>query len=96
MSEDGAAMLEELKEHQLWLQNWKEVCLAVQGDPESGACLGPPDIPNTEATYRIVRYEAHIVRLLNGAMNELERLQRGRQGDFVPPPVNARVDIEGQ
>lgn len=89
-------MLEQLKNDQQWLQNWKEVCLAVQGDPESGACLARPDIPGPEATNRVVRYEAHIMRQLKSAMDQLKRLQRRRQGEFVPPPVNARREIEQQ
>ncbi len=42
-----------------------------------------------EATNRVVRYEAHIMRQMYHAMDQLERLQRRREGEFVPPPVNA-------
>jgi hypothetical protein len=31
---------------------------------------------------------------LNRAMDQIERVQRRRQGEFVPPPVNARVLLE--
>jgi hypothetical protein len=33
-------------------------------------------------------------RQLYKAMDQLERVQRRRQGEFVPPPVNARVLLE--
>ena len=40
---------------------------------------------------RILRYQTTINRQLFQAMNQLERLQRLRQGDHVPAPVNIQV-----
>jgi len=40
---------------------------------------------------RILRYQTTINRQLFQAMNQLERLQRLREGDHVPAPVNIQV-----
>jgi hypothetical protein len=39
------------------------------------------------------RYESMLDRQLHRALNELERHQRARLGDFVPPPV--KVELSG-
>jgi len=41
-----------------------------------------------EATDKLLRYEAHLDRHLDRAMDQLERLQRRRKGEIVPPPLN--------
>jgi hypothetical protein len=63
----------------------KNVYLAIEAD-ERRFSLPPPD-----ATEKIQRYEAHLDRQLYRAMGELERLQRRRRGEAVPPPVNINV-----
>ncbi len=45
-------------------------------------------LPPAVATDKILRYEAHLDRQLYRAMDQLERLQRRRRGDDVPPPLN--------
>lgn len=50
-------------------------------------------IPDTEGLLRILRYQALNDRRLNRAFTQLERLQRQRQGEFVPAPV--KVSVEG-
>jgi len=52
------------------------------------ACLAlpPPDAADT-----LLRYETTLDRQLYKAIAELERLQRRRRGDPVPPPVNVEV-----
>ena len=44
-----------------------------------------------EALDRVLRAEAAAERNLSRAMDRLERLQRHRQGESVPPPVNVRL-----
>lgn len=39
----------------------------------------------------LLRYESSIQRQLNNALNQLERLQRSRKGEHVPPPVTVEV-----
>ncbi len=48
-------------------------------------------IPNSEALDRILRYEAANNRSLNRAEDQLERLQRGRRGEPVLPPVSVSL-----
>jgi hypothetical protein len=45
-------------------------------------------LPSADATDKLLRYEAHFDRQLYRAMDELERLQRRRKGENIPPPRN--------
>ncbi len=45
---------------------------------------------------RLLRYETTIERQLYKALDQLERLQRMRKGDFVPPPVEGSLDVQVQ
>jgi hypothetical protein len=53
--------------------------------------MGQQAIPNREALDKISRYETTIERNLNRAIDRLERLQRRRKGDPVPPPVSVTL-----
>ena len=48
-------------------------------------------LPPTDATDKLLRYEAHVDRQLYRAMDQLERLQRQRRGETVPPPLNINL-----
>jgi hypothetical protein len=48
-------------------------------------------LPPAEATDKLLRYETHLDRQLYRAMDQLERLQRRRQGENVPPPLNINL-----
>ncbi len=48
-------------------------------------------LPSPERLDKIMRYEAMLQRKLYRAMNQLERLQRMRQGEAVPPPLTMEV-----
>jgi hypothetical protein len=50
-------------------------------------------LPSKEAVDKILRYETAIERQLYRAINELERLQRQRKGEAIPPPIN--VEFSG-
>jgi hypothetical protein len=41
-----------------------------------------------EVTDKLLRYQAHLARQFYRAMDQLERLQRQRRGEKVPPPLN--------
>ena len=56
--------------------------------------LARQSIPSADAADRILRYETSIERQLFRAVNQLERLQRQRKGEPVPPPVN--VELSGE
>jgi hypothetical protein len=85
---------EELRKDLAWLQDWKETCLVVQRNPELRAEVMRPDIPDAQAIERILRYEPMLQRELYRAMDQLERLQRRRLGELVPPPANTRLSLE--
>src|SRR5439155_26877057 len=51
-------------------------------------------LPPADATDKLLRYEAHLDRQLYRAMDQLERLQRQRKGEKVPPPLN--INLEGR
>ncbi|MFH1373303.1 MAG: hypothetical protein ABII79_05885 [bacterium] len=48
-------------------------------------------IPDANTTNTCLRYETTIERQLYRALNQLERLQRARKGDAVPPPINVEL-----
>jgi len=49
-------------------------------------------VPNADALDRLLRAEAAAERNLNRAMDRLERLQRRRTGETVPPPLSVRLE----
>ena len=48
-------------------------------------------LPSAEATDKLLRYEAQFERQLYRAMDQLERLQRRRRGENVPPPLTVNL-----
>jgi hypothetical protein len=48
-------------------------------------------VPQAEVLNRLLRAEAAAERNLNRAIDRLERLQRRRKGEMVPPPVSVRL-----
>jgi hypothetical protein len=60
-------------------------------DAEARRCSLPP----ADATDKLLRYEAHLDRQLYRAMDQLERLQRQRRGERVPPPLNINFQRRG-
>ncbi len=48
-------------------------------------------LPPADATDKLLRYETHRDRQLYRAMDQLERLQRQRRGENVPPPLNINL-----
>ena len=53
--------------------------------------VGQHAIPNPEALDRLLRYETTIDRSLTRALDRLERLQRRRSGERIPPSVSVRL-----
>ncbi len=50
-------------------------------------------IPEKHDLERLLKYEGSIDKQFYKAIDQLERLQRRRKGDFVPPPVNVDLNI---
>ena len=57
------------------------------------AQYGQNSIPSDDSLNRILRYSAMIDRDLTRAYDRLERLQRRRKGEFVPPSLNLNVNV---
>lgn len=56
------------------------------------SCQGSMSLPSGNASDRILRYETTIERQLYRAIHELQRLQAGRAGERVLPPVVVEVN----
>ena len=52
------------------------------------------NIPSKDELDRLLRYEGAIERQLYKAINQLERQQRLRAGDNVPPPLEVDVEVD--
>jgi hypothetical protein len=50
-------------------------------------------LPDAASLEQIIRYESHLLRQLSRAYSQLERLQRLRNGDDLPAPLTARLEI---
>jgi hypothetical protein len=48
-------------------------------------------LPSAKTVDKILRYETALERQLFRAMTELERLQRRRTGEKIPPPLTTEV-----
>ena len=59
----------------------------LAGDAEARSFSLPP----VDAADKLLRYEAHLDRQLYRAMDQLERVQRQRRGENVPPPLNINL-----
>jgi len=80
----------ELIDTQLEMKAFGESALEredLQGDAEARSFNLPPE----GATDKLLRYEAHLDRQLYRVMDQLERLQRQRRGENVPPPVTVNL-----
>jgi hypothetical protein len=51
-------------------------------------------LPSPEVLDKILRYEAALDRQLYRAMNQLERLQRRRQGEHIPAPLTMEISAK--
>jgi hypothetical protein len=52
-------------------------------------------LPSPDMLDKIIRYSTMLERQLCRAMNQLERVQRRRQGEAVPPPLTLEVSERG-
>ena len=75
------------------MENLKEI-IEENENLELEAKIASLSLPSKEAVDKILRYETMIERQLYRAMNQLERLQRQRKGEFVPPPISVEVSGE--
>lgn len=99
---DGAALRERNQQRALAFLNkklrrltwWKSECEAREKSAEEAheAAAVLPALPVLE---KILRYETKLERQMYRAMNQLERLQRMRQGEAIPAPLTMEVTERG-
>jgi hypothetical protein len=53
-------------------------------------------LPEDRTLDKVVRYEAHVGRQMLQALHTLERLQKARAGEHVPPPGAIDVTVDGE
>jgi hypothetical protein len=63
-------------------------------DAEERARQSAAVLPSEETLDKILRYEAALERQLYRAMNQLERLQRRRQGENIPAPLTMEISAK--
>jgi hypothetical protein len=81
-------LLEVMNEEYDNLERWYHRMLGMVPQPR---CR---DLPGKDAVDLLLRYESAIERQFYKALDQLERRQRQRRGEAVPPPINADVEIE--
>jgi hypothetical protein len=70
-----------------WLQNKCAKREAAEEEARQSAAV----LPSMEVLEKILRYETKLERQMYLAMSQLERVQRLRQGENVPPPMTMEV-----
>ena len=69
----------------------RRVTCAEREETAEAARQAAAVLPSLEVLDKIMRYETKLERQLHRAMNQLERLQRRRLGEAVPPPLAVEV-----
>jgi len=69
------------------LENCLEIADMQRGRYKASAAI----IPGQETSERLLRYETHFGREIDRILNQLERLQKMRKGEPVPPTLNVKV-----
>ena len=67
--------------------DWNKESSELRGDLEL-ECCGVPEAPRLD---RLLRYSSSLERDFDRTLNQLERLQRTRKGQAVPPTLNVNV-----
>ncbi len=84
-------LLDQRSELLEWLGERAEINQLLELDAQARSLV----LPNEEATGTLLRYETHLHRQLYRAMDEMERWQRRRKGENVPPPLNMNLRRRG-
>jgi hypothetical protein len=94
----AAALRERNKQKALaWLKKelgmlwWTKVACQKREAGEEAARQAAAGLPAPEVLDKIMRYETKLERQMYRAMAQLERIQRMRQGEAVPPPMTMEV-----
>jgi len=82
--------LEEVNEEIKWLEGCRKAHATISAQKLELESLRR-SVPEGPQVDRLLRYETAILREIDRTMNQLERLQRMRLGQLVPPPINLNV-----
>ena len=80
-----------LIDRELRVLNWKSAYFEKREKAEEEARQAAAVLPSMEVLEKILRYETKLERQMYRAMSQLERVQRMRQGEDVPPPMTMEV-----
>jgi hypothetical protein len=53
------------------------------------------NVPDDDNLDRLLRYEASLERSFDRTLNQLERVQRRRRGESIPPPITVNLSSQG-
>jgi hypothetical protein len=70
---------------------WQEQDAREREQTEESARQAAAVLPSADTLDKILRYETTLERQMYRAMHQLERLQRMRHGEAVPPPLSMEV-----
>jgi hypothetical protein len=76
---------------ELSLLSWRKSECEDHEQKEEQARQSAGMLPSAEVLDKILRYETALERQLFRAMNQLERLQRCRQGENIPAPLTMEI-----
>ena len=78
-------------DRELGMLRWRQTRCEKREAAEEQARQAAAVLPSMEVLEKILRYETKLERQQYSAMSQLERLQRMRQGEAVPPPLTMEV-----
>ena len=84
----------EYLDNELKRLNALKACTLLREKLEEDAEIRSLSLPPKDKLDNILRYETHIDRQMSRAMDQLERLQRRRRGEMVPPPLSLNVQTK--
>ena len=70
-------------------------CMKEHEGLEAQSEMAKLSLPTVGASDRILRYETAIERQMYRAINQLERMQRQRRGEYTPPPISIDLSDQG-
>ncbi len=78
-------------DRELTTVRWLRDKCAIREAAEEEARQAAATLPSMDVLEKILRYETKLERQMYRAMSQLERLQRMRRGEDVPPPMTMEV-----
>jgi len=78
-------------DRQLNHYDWQQREATEREEAEESAHQAAAHLPSAQTLDKILRYETTLERQLYRAMNQLERLQRRRNGENIPPPMSMDI-----